>query len=161
MKYFAWILAALLAAAGLSAQDETAPVVVIIEEPAATAEVADTYEIFQLCFWDALPDSSLRVPTYGFKLGVLGSSGAPVCGAEAAVIHAGSDQVEGFKGSLVYTTGGVTGLALAPVNVNDWIDGVQIGAVNVAGDCMFQVGILNFNENGFLPVFPLINFSVK
>ena len=48
----------------------------------------------------------------------------------------------------------------------DWTDEdalqcvVQLGLFN---SCRFgvQIGLLNFNENGFLPVFPLFNFSIN
>ena len=47
----------------------------------------------------------------------------------------------------------------------DWTDEddpqsvVQLGVVNSCHNGV-QIGLLNFNENGFLPVFPLFNFSV-
>ena len=37
---------------------------------------------------------------------------------------------------------------------------VQLGVVNSCHNGV-QIGLLNFNENGFLPVFPLFNFSIK
>lgn len=37
--------------------------------------------------------------------------------------------------------------------------GLQLGLVNVGG-CI-QIGFLNFNPKGFIPCFPIINFSVK
>ena len=37
---------------------------------------------------------------------------------------------------------------------------VQFGVVNSCQNGV-QIGLLNFNENGFLPVFPLFNFSTK
>ena len=48
----------------------------------------------------------------------------------------------------------------------DWTDEddpqsvVQLGVVNSCRSGV-QIGLLNFNENGFLPVFPLFNFSTK
>ena len=48
----------------------------------------------------------------------------------------------------------------------DWTDEddpqsvVQLGVVNSCHNGV-QIGLLNFNENGFLPVFPLFNFSTK
>ena len=35
--------------------------------------------------------------------------------------------------------------------------GSQVGLINIA-DSGWQIGLLNFNKNGFLPFFPLINF---
>ena len=37
---------------------------------------------------------------------------------------------------------------------------VQLGVVNSCHNGV-QIGLLNFNENGFLPVFPFFNYSVK
>ena len=37
---------------------------------------------------------------------------------------------------------------------------VQLGLINSCRSGV-QIGLLNFNENGFLPVFPLFNFSTK
>ena len=37
---------------------------------------------------------------------------------------------------------------------------VQLGLFNSCRSGV-QIGLLNFNENGFLPVFPLFNFSTK
>jgi len=48
----------------------------------------------------------------------------------------------------------------------DWTDEddpqsvVQLGVVNSCHNGV-QLGLLNFNENGFLPVFPLFNFSIS
>ena len=48
----------------------------------------------------------------------------------------------------------------------DWTDEagsqsvVQLGVVNSCQNGV-QIGLLNFNENGFLPVFPLFNFSTR
>ena len=38
---------------------------------------------------------------------------------------------------------------------------VQAAFVNYAKSAKIQVGILNFNDNGFLPFFPLFNFSTR
>lgn len=40
-------------------------------------------------------------------------------------------------------------------------NGPQVGFVNKAKGAALQFGLLNFNEEGFLPVFPFFNFSTK
>ena len=130
-------------------------------EAAAGGAAAENYESLMITIWDDAPDYQEKISTYGVKIGILGCFGAPVYGVEAAVIAAGSDEVTGFKGALGYTDGRrVAGVALAPVNFVDHNAGVAIGAVNVAKRGGLQIGILNFMENGFLPFFPIVNFSL-
>ena len=57
-----------------------------------------------ICVWTKRPTRRIN-DTYRVKIGILGSFGAPVYGAEAAVITASSGALRGFKGSLVYTNG--------------------------------------------------------
>ncbi len=152
------LFVALAGFSGLSAAET--PAAPAAEEPRVTDY--DNFEMLMLCIWEGLPDYSETSPTYGVKVGILGSGGAPVYGVEAAVICAGSDDNSGFKGSLAYTLGKeLYGLALAPVNYIEQTVGVQIGAVNIARSCSIQFGLLNFMEDGFLPVFPLVNIAVK
>ena len=143
-------------------------VVLILSGASAMADVpvhidrTRNYETVSVCIWENKPQMQMIFPTCGVKIGILGCFGAPVYGAEGAVVCAGSDEVYRFKGGLGYTLGKrLDGMCLAPVNVVDEVNGLQIGAVNVTkGGQTIQVGLLNFLENGFLPVFPLVNFSL-
>ncbi len=152
------ILALLLAVAGVCtlAAAETAQA-----KPADPA-AKDIYETFMFTIWEDTPEYQMYTPTYGVKLGILGCGGAPVYGAEGAVVCAGSKEATGFKGAIGYTNGEkLSGAALAVVNLVDEINGVEIGVVNVAKKGGIQIGILNFMEDGFLPCFPIVNFSLK
>ncbi len=132
------------------------------ETTAAQPKYAENYESFMFTIWEDAPEYQMYTDTYGVKLGILGCGGAPVYGVEGAVINAGSKYVNGFKGTLGFTSGEkLVGVALAPVNLVDEVDGVTFAVVNVAKKGGIQFGILNFMENGFLPCFPIVNFPVK
>ena len=54
------------------------------------------------------------------------------------------------------------GLQVAAANLARNSEVVQIGIVNFArrrGTKSFQIGLLNFNDKGFLPIFPIVNWG--
>jgi len=60
-----------------------------------------------------------------------------------------------------YSTGSVKGLMTGAVNLSGHMNGLQIGIVNVTDTAYgLQLGLLNIiKKGGFLPFFPLFNFS--
>lgn len=60
-----------------------------------------------------------------------------------------------------YSTGSVKGLMTGAVNVSGYMSGLQFGIVNVTDTAYgLQLGLLNIiKKGGFLPFFPLFNFS--
>lgn len=46
------------------------------------------------------------------------------------------------------------------VDTNQCDARVQVGLYNHSNNSAFQIGALNYNKNGFLPIFPLFNFSI-
>jgi len=60
-----------------------------------------------------------------------------------------------------YSTGKVKGLMTGAVNLSGHMSGLQFGIVNVTDTAYgIQLGLLNFiKKGGFLPFFPLFNFS--
>ena len=53
-------------------------------------------------------------------------------------------------------------VALGYNNAEKMIDGPQVGVVNIARKgAALQLGLLNWNPEGFLPFFPFFNFSTK
>ena len=60
-----------------------------------------------------------------------------------------------------YSTGSVKGLMTGAVNMSGHMNGLQMGIVNVTDTAYgVQLGLLNFiKKGGFLPFFPLFNFS--
>ena len=71
-----------------------------------------------------------------------------------------TDYVDGIQTSLIMTKGKeVNGLQFSLVNMVERLVGLQLGIVNLADDATFQLGILNYNENGILPLLPVLNFN--
>ena len=98
--------------------------------------------------------------TYGVKGGAPFGVGAPVYGLEASVLGSLTDYVDGIQTSLIMTKGKeVNGLQFSLVNMVERLVGLQLGIVNLADDATFQLGILNYNENGILPLLPVLNFN--
>ncbi len=60
-----------------------------------------------------------------------------------------------------YSTGSVKGLMTGAVNLSGHMNGLQMGIVNVTDTAYgLQLGLLNFiKKGGFLPFFPIFNFS--
>lgn len=76
----------------------------------------------------------------------------------AAVMNVSKDFM-GFQAAPVLNVAkDFTGVQASFINVAKKIaTGLQIGFINVAEEG-FQFGFLNFNDNGFLPCFPIVNF---
>lgn len=81
-----------------------------------------------------------------------------VNGAQIGII-AMTNEVNGVQLSMIANVANdVDGLQIGLSNKTRRVGyGSQVGLVNVA-DRGLQIGLLNFNKNGFLPFFPLINF---
>lgn len=111
----------------------------------------------------------------GLQMGVISNFSDSSFGAQAAIINAVSD-FSGLQLGLINSQGkypknlpeeksstenvssgnqvGILNVATGAGNV------VQLGIVNVQKDKGVQIGLLNFSSNGFLPFFPLVNFSL-
>ncbi len=67
-------------------------------------------------------------------------------------------------GILNYQGEDSNGSQLGLVNRADSFGGIQIGILNLnynIDSLVFQFGLLNYAENGFLPIFPFFNFSIR
>jgi len=118
------------------------------------------YEIFQVTCWYGTPSSSLRNETRGLKLGIPFTAGLAVYGVDLGIFGALSDEVDGVQlGFFTTLSEEVNGVQIALVNIANTIAGLQLGVVNVADDQAFQIGLLNYIEDGWLPLFPFINFN--
>ena len=53
----------------------------------------------------------------------------------------------------------VTGIQFSLVNMSVKVCGLQLGIVNFADDETFQIGLLNFIENGPVFCLPIVNFN--
>ena len=110
-------------------------------------------------------------PTLGVQLAILGNKARLVGGWQIGGINfaervygqqlgLGSATIDfyGIQSScFVNMASSGHGLQLAAYNCVGDLTGVQLGLVNQASHG-FQIGLININENGFLPVFPFFNF---
>ena len=135
-------------------------------EPAAApvpAGVPQSYPwtFINLQFFPEAPSDAGVTETYGVKVGAPISAGeAPVNGVEASVLWAGSDEVNGLQCSLITCQAEeVTGIQFSLVNMSVKVCGLQLGIVNFADDETFQIGLLNFVENGPIFCLPIVNFN--
>ena len=127
----------------------------------AVATPAEKWDFFQFCCWPDYPPGTSSTAAYGIRLGVPFSGGTTqVVGAEIAVLGAMSDYVDGFQGSLITAlTRDLNGAQVSLVNIADYVDGFQFGIFNMAQGKSFQIGLLNYIEDGAFPVLPIINFK--
>ncbi len=127
-------------------------------------EQVKDWDFFQLVFLPGIPSYAENSLVYGWKLGAPISDGYnKVCGLESAIFSSMTDNVDGMQTSgLFVLSKKMNGLQFSPVNVaNEQLEGCQLGLVNYSEKSGFQIGVANYMKDGFLPFFPIINFSVK
>jgi hypothetical protein len=79
-------------------------------------------------------------------------------GLNAAFINKLNNTERAFNVSFLNIADSTTQVDLGGLNMSDRST-VQIGFVNVTNEIKsFQFGFLNIAKNGFLPVFPVVNF---
>ncbi len=113
----------------------------------------------------------LRISAYGCQVaGLLNKAwlchGIQVTGGVNAARSLSGVQV----GAIVNVAGSLRGVQAGLINrATAEAEGFQLGVLNIANTrsdsspsrLAVQVGLLNIMEHGFLPVFPIINFSVR
>ena len=100
----------------------------------------------------------------GVQLGLVNQVGGDCTGAQTAAL---GNSVEGrLRGvqiaGLVSLASEGSGVQIAPFLAHATkFSGFQLGLFTFADEMKgLQLGLLNFNENGFLPIFPLFNFGL-
>jgi len=158
---------ALLAFAAAAAEPAGAPGTGVQPPPPASRPAqslpAPSYPwtFINLQFFPQVPTDAGFTQTNGVKVGAPVSAGeAPVYGVEASVLWAGTDAVNGLQCSLIACNAKeVTGIQFSLVNMSVVVNGLQLGIVNYAKDKTFQIGILNFVDNGPVFCLPVLNFN--
>lgn len=152
MKRFASVVFALFAVLCVAAAQERNP----SEKP-----VPQSWDFVQIGFWEGLPPNQNTAMCVGVRVGVPVCGGDAVCnGFELGLLGAAGRQVNGLQiGILATDSELVNGVTVAPVNVCDRVNGLQIGVVNVAKDRTFQIGLINIVSEGWLPFFIGLNFN--
>ena len=88
---------------------------------------------------------SLASDVYGLQAGLAFARAKDVMGFQAAGVCVNSGKLSGVQCNLYG-------------QVND-SSGVQLGIVNVSHGKGVQFGLVNYIKDGFLPVFPIVNFA--
>ena len=119
------------------------------------------WTFINLQFFPGVPTDAECTQTYGVKVGAPITTGkAPVFGVEGSVLWAGTDEVNGLQCSLIACDAKkVTGIQFSLVNMSVTVCGLQLGIVNYASDKTFQIGLLNFVEDGPVFCLPILNFN--
>lgn len=89
---------------------------------------------------------------------------------QAGLLMAATSKNHGFSFGLFNMSGRNYGFQIGLFNLESnfgsrseeeqkGLPGLQIGLFNASGG--FQIGLINFNEDGLIPFFPLINFPAK
>ncbi len=127
----------------------------------ACGAMADDWEWISIGFTEDVPSDAATTTVCGVKVGAPICGGtAPVYGVEAAVLWAGTECVNGFKGSLIACGGKeVKGLQFSLINLAEKVGGLQLGIFNSAKSQSFQIGILNHIEDACIPWMPVLNFK--
>ena len=84
----------------------------------------------------------------GIQLGIVGKSLGGFTGWQANMVNISRNMFEGFQSGWVnHHSGRFSGLQIAIVNYAETMNGIQIGLINI------------IKSGGFMPWFPLFNFS--
>ncbi len=129
--------------------------------------------------WKDVPAGIEHANVEGVRFGLpFAISSGKVEGAELSIFFSGTSRVEGLKFILFGANHGsrLEGGSIGLLNIaEERLDGIQIGAINSSGhggiqlgclnhcddDALFQLGLLNINRNGWLPVMIFFNFGSK
>jgi hypothetical protein len=97
----------------------------------------------------------------GMQIG-FGNAAKNLTGIQFGCFAEATDSSTGIQcGAIFSKTDNLKGLQLGFVNITEKGFGVQLGILNMAtGMSGLQIGLINMMPNGFLPVFPIINFSI-
>jgi len=84
-------------------------------------------------------------------------------GVQMGIANIGGYDAHGLQLGLGNFTGeNSTGAQIGIVEYCDKYEGFQMGILNLSSDSssdLFQIGLFNYCDNGFLPFFPFLNFS--
>ena len=97
---------------------------------------------------------------YGLDFGLIASMTDGVKGLQTSLITKGY-QAAGGEVSLINFAEEFTGFQAGILNSQTKSDSVQIGLINISNKSNgLQLGLINLMDNGFLPIFPILNFSM-
>ncbi len=99
----------------------------------------------------------------GVQFGVVGVADNGFAGWQANLVNYVNTRFEGFQYGLVNVAGEASGFQVSFVNITEHVTGLQLSLVNYTKRMRgIQIGLVNIiREGGFLPVFPIVNWSFK
>jgi hypothetical protein len=134
--------------------------------------------VFQPGYWFNYPAETADSKVDGIKLGLPICSGyGSVEGMELSLFCSATDKISGLQWAFIGVTackelngtqlgllnavaGDAKGGQIGMINIAGRLAGIQLGIVNSVKHGL-QFGLININEDGWLPVCILFNFSVK
>jgi hypothetical protein len=98
----------------------------------------------------------------GIQIG-FGNAAKNLTGIQFGCCSEATDSSAGIQFGGIFTkTDNLKGLQIGFINLTEKGIGVQLGIGNISTSMSgLQIGLINIMANGFLPVFPIINFSVS
>lgn len=133
---------------------------------------------FQAGYWFNYPAETDNSQVDGLKLGLPICSGyGSVEGMELSIICSATQNISGLQWSFIgantcrelngtqlgllnVVSGKTEGGQIGIINIAKHVAGIQLGLINSAKHGL-QLGMININEDGWLPVCILFNFSVE
>ena len=102
------------------------------------------------CWWSwGVGDDKSDKDLKGCQLGIACECNE-MKGAQIGALWQRAEKVQGCQAAWGYN------------NVGKMVNGPQIAVVNIAREgAALQIGLININPKGFLPVFPFFNFSTE
>lgn len=121
----------------------------------------EKWDFFQFGVWFDIPSITKHSNVYGIKIGAPFCSGdGTVKGIETAVFCGATDNITGLQACILTSVSKqLNGVQFSIVNCAETVEGLQLGVVNIAKNKSFQIGILNYIEDGAIPWLPIVNFK--
>lgn len=119
------------------------------------------WDFFGVVFIPGVPSSSNDANIAGMRVGLPISGGTnEMCGLEVGFACCWTKDVYGIQTAPLFCVSDtIYGLQASPVNVADKVVGLQFGLVNVSKDAKFQIGLLNYIEDGAIPYMIIMNWN--
>ncbi len=105
----------------------------------------------------------LTEPSMGFQHGLVGYNESDFTGWQENFVSITKGNFTGLQGGALNKAKSAAGIQYGIINLAGSMEGIQFGIFNQAENMEgIQIGIINVIENnGFMPIFPIVNWSFK
>ena len=119
------------------------------------------WDFFGVVFIPGVPSSSNDSNISGMRVGLPISGGTnKMYGLETAAFCCWTQEVCGLQTAPLFCISEIVyGIQASPVNVADKVVGMQFGIVNISKEATFQLGLVNYIEEGVIPFMIIMNFK--